>query len=124
MVQVSRHDFEGNNQSCESPKELESLNDNQLLTVAQVAKRLSVSKRTVYRLAAAGQLLPVRISAKLIRFEPARVERWIKDSHKRSRPRRRSRKRPTSSNAGGTCRNSEAVVDLSVGSVRTQTERR
>ena len=65
-----------------------------LLTPDEVASRLSVSKRTVYRLAATGQIPVVRMSRKLLRFDPEKVEKWINESHLRPRPRRRSRARP------------------------------
>lgn len=60
-----------------------------LLTPDQVAERLAVSARTVRRLAAAGELPAVRIGPRLLRFDPERVERRIREMG--TRPRRRGR---------------------------------
>lgn len=60
-----------------------------LINPAEVARRLSVSKRTVYRLAAVGQIPAIRMGNKILRFDPDKVERWIKESPTRLRTRRR-----------------------------------
>ena len=54
-----------------------------LLTPNQVAARLAISKRTVLRLAAAGKLPFIRLGTRLIRFDPERVESWLKESFRR-----------------------------------------
>ena len=50
----------------------------ELLTSRQVASRLSVSVRTIWRLVAAGKFpQPVRYSRKLVRWKTADVRRYI-----------------------------------------------
>ena len=49
-----------------------------LLTVPQVADRLSVSKKTVYRLARRGEIPVVRIGS-AIRFDADMLQRFIHD---------------------------------------------
>lgn len=54
-----------------------------LLTPDQVAARLAISKRTVLRLAAEGKLPFIRLGTRLIRFDPERVESWLKERFRR-----------------------------------------
>ncbi len=50
-----------------------------LLTIAQVAERLRVSRRTIRRWVA-NDGLPVRqFSARLLRYDPAEVAAWLRD---------------------------------------------
>jgi len=77
--------------------------EKRLLTTAEVAERLCVSKRTVYRLANLGQIPAVRMSKRLIRFDPDRVEKWIRESPRRPRPRRRPRPKPEHRPPESTC---------------------
>ena len=93
--------------------------EKRLLTAAEVAERLSVSIRTVYRLANLGQIPVVRMSKKLIRFDPAMVERWVRESHRRPRPRRRPRSRPEHRLPETSCCVPEPEVQSRQGSVRT-----
>jgi len=48
-----------------------------LLSPAQVATRLGLSTKSVRRLAAAGTLPAVRLSERVVRFEPEAVEAFI-----------------------------------------------
>jgi excisionase family DNA binding protein len=48
----------------------------QLLTVADLCQLCQVSRRTVYRAMAAGQLRPTRLG-RALRFTQADVEAWI-----------------------------------------------
>ncbi len=49
-----------------------------LLTVEQVAKRLSVSARTVWRMLARGTLpQPIRYSRKLVRWKSTDLAAWL-----------------------------------------------
>lgn len=48
-----------------------------LLTVAEVAKRMAVSARTVYRMVERGQLPVVVLPAGGLRFDPDDIEAWI-----------------------------------------------
>lgn len=47
-----------------------------LLTVEEVAERLTASVRTVYRMARAGEIRCIRVR-KVIRFQPADVDAFI-----------------------------------------------
>jgi len=58
--------------------------EKKLLTVADVAKRLSVSTRTIQRLVAGRRLPVIRLGPRLIRFDPARIEQWIARSGARA----------------------------------------
>ena len=49
-----------------------------LLSSAQVRERLGVSARALHRLTSSGALPVVRVNARVNRFEPAAVERFIK----------------------------------------------
>jgi excisionase family DNA binding protein len=49
----------------------------QLLTVGQVAGILGLGQRTVWRMA--GELNPVRIGAKAVRFRLSDIERFVKE---------------------------------------------
>lgn len=55
-----------------------------LLSPAQVATRLGLSTKAVRRLATAGKLPAVRLSERVIRFEPEDVEAFI--ASKRTEP--------------------------------------
>ncbi len=48
-----------------------------LLSAAQVAARLGLSAKSVRRLALAGTLRSVRVSDRIIRFDPADIETFI-----------------------------------------------
>lgn len=50
----------------------------QLLTVDDVAARLQVSRATVYRMHARGDLPGVRLGVRCLRFSPADVERCLR----------------------------------------------
>jgi excisionase family DNA binding protein len=47
-----------------------------LLTIQRVCELLAISKQTLYRLIAAGELSPTRVGERL-RFEPADVRRYL-----------------------------------------------
>lgn len=56
----------------------ELANNSELLTSQQVASRLAVSVRTLWRLVAAGKFpQPVRYNRKLVRWKNAEVARYI-----------------------------------------------
>ncbi len=57
--------------------------DEVLLTVRQVAERLNCSVRTVQRLIACGRLPVIRLGPRLVRVDPARLDRWIDNSGRR-----------------------------------------
>jgi excisionase family DNA binding protein len=48
----------------------------QLCSTVRTANLLDCSTRTVYRLAAAGELVPVRVG-RVLRFELAEIERYL-----------------------------------------------
>ena len=51
-----------------------------LLDIAMVAEMLSVSPRTVRRMADAGKMpKPLRLGGKLIRWRPDEIAEWISD---------------------------------------------
>lgn len=51
-----------------------------LLTAQEVARRLSIGVRTLYRLADAGVLpRPIRFSRKLVRWRTADIERYLRE---------------------------------------------
>ncbi len=51
-----------------------------MLSSHQVARKLSVSCRTIWRMVRAGQLVPpVRYSRKLVRWRTEDVERWVRE---------------------------------------------
>ena len=51
--------------------------DERLLKVEEIASRLGVSRRTVYRLADVGQLpAPIRLGG-MIRWRASEIERWL-----------------------------------------------
>jgi excisionase family DNA binding protein len=52
-----------------------------LLGVGEVARRLDVSKATVYRLVASGELPAIRLGGigASVRLDEATLERWIRD---------------------------------------------
>lgn len=49
-----------------------------LLTASDVATALKVSRKTVLRLVARGQLRAIRLNARVVRFRPADLERCYK----------------------------------------------
>lgn len=51
----------------------------QLLTTNDVADMLKIDRWTVYRLRERGELVPVRIGTKLIRYRLADVRRFIEE---------------------------------------------
>lgn len=51
-----------------------------LLTPDQVCKALGVARRTLKRIVAGGQLRAVRLNARVLRFRPADLDRYI-DRH-------------------------------------------
>lgn len=53
--------------------------DSLLLTPAQAARRLGCSKRALRRFVAAGELNCVRLGHKLVRYEPAELQRLIRN---------------------------------------------
>jgi len=63
--------------------------DKKLLTPVEVAKHLSVSIRTVQRLAARGQIPALYLGPRLLRFEAERIECWLRERYNRPHPRRR-----------------------------------
>jgi len=66
----------------------EAQDPRKLSTSAEIAERLAVSTRTVQRLAKRGLLPVVHVTAKLIRFDPKRIDQWISESARRPRPHR------------------------------------
>lgn len=50
-----------------------------LLTVAELAERLHISRRGVYYLLQDRGLPCVRLGKKTLRFDPAAVDRWIQE---------------------------------------------
>ncbi len=80
--------------------------DERLLTAAEVGARLAISRRSVQRLALTGRIPAVYLGPRTLRFEREKVERWIRESYRRPRPRRRrksaSRKSQPSCPAPGT----------------------
>jgi excisionase family DNA binding protein len=61
-----------------------SVSPDGLLDLRQVADRLGCSAVTVRRLHEAGQLAAVKISPRLIRFEPDEVARYIESRRRQS----------------------------------------
>jgi excisionase family DNA binding protein len=59
----------------------------ELLTADELAQRLRLRPGTVRRWALAGKIPAIRISAKVVRFDPADVERALrKAAERRGRP--------------------------------------
>jgi len=56
----------------------------ELLTVAQVAARLSISQRTVWSMIADGRLPAIRLARRATRVDAADVERLIETARNRS----------------------------------------
>lgn len=56
----------------------------ELLTVAQVAERLSVSQRTVWAMIADGRIPAIRLGCRATRVDAADVERLIEEARNRS----------------------------------------
>ncbi len=69
-----------------------------LLTIEEVARRLSVSKTTVEREVDDGRLSPVRVRGQR-RFDPRAVDAYVRESARRTGPATRSRR--VASKAGG-----------------------
>jgi len=60
----------------------------EFVSPAELAKRLGISRRTLFRLVSAGRLPePVRLTKRTIRWEWAAVQQWL--SAKDNRPKRR-----------------------------------
>jgi excisionase family DNA binding protein len=47
-------------------------------SMADIARRVNASKRTIGRAVARGELVPIRFNARLIRFRRSEVDSWIK----------------------------------------------
>jgi excisionase family DNA binding protein len=56
----------------------------ELLTVAEVAERLSISQRTVWAMIADGRLPAIRLARRATRVDAADVERLIETARNRS----------------------------------------
>ncbi len=54
----------------------------QIMTVKEVAKYLKLNDRTVYRMAASGDIPAFKVGASW-RFKLAEIEQWIKEQHNR-----------------------------------------
>jgi excisionase family DNA binding protein len=52
--------------------------NNEVLTPAEVAKTLSVSLATVYKLIADGEIKAVRVGPKLLRIEKRQLDNFLK----------------------------------------------
>jgi len=66
-------------------KEVKRLEEKKgLMKIREVATRLGISIPHAYRLAEEGKIPSVRMGAKLIRFEEAAVERFIRDHRRKS----------------------------------------
>ena len=52
---------------------------NQMLTVEEVAKRLRISKWSVYQMVAAKKAPPALRVGRALRFDAAALERWIQE---------------------------------------------
>ena len=51
-----------------------------LVTIAEVAKRLKVDKRTVERMVKAGEFpSPIRVSPGIIRWPPSDIDAWLEE---------------------------------------------
>jgi excisionase family DNA binding protein len=57
----------------------------QLLTIAQVADRLQLSRRTVYRLVRRGLLRVVHVTPRRVRFRPADLDAYVAAREARKR---------------------------------------
>lgn len=55
-----------------------------LMKIREVAARLGISIPHAYRLAAEGKIPSVRMGAKVVRFEEAAVERFIRDHRRKA----------------------------------------
>jgi excisionase family DNA binding protein len=63
-----------------SPRRPEPESPPDLLSAQEVARRLSIGVRTLYRLAEAGVVpRPIRFSRKLIRWRTADIERYLRE---------------------------------------------
>ena len=62
-----------------APAQAGGSEDEHLLKASDVAKRLAVSLRTVWRLRDAGQLSPVLVGARMIRFRASDIDALIRD---------------------------------------------
>ena len=51
-----------------------------LLTYADVARRLQVTNRHVRTLVAAGEIVPIRFGPRCVRFDPVDVDRYIEEA--------------------------------------------
>jgi len=50
-----------------------------LMTAQDVAERLKIKPKTVYNMAAAGTIPCVRIGERTVRFDPERLDQWIRE---------------------------------------------
>lgn len=50
----------------------------ELLTVAEVARLLKLAPKTVRKWVRAGKLPALRLEAQVIRFNPDKIERWLR----------------------------------------------
>ena len=57
--------------------------DDTILTIKEVAAYLKVNERTVYRLAASGDIPAFKVGGSW-RFKAADIERWIEDKKKQA----------------------------------------
>jgi excisionase family DNA binding protein len=48
-----------------------------LLRAADVAERLAISQKSVYRLAHQGELPSVHLTGRVVRFDEAEIEQWL-----------------------------------------------
>ena len=66
-------------------KEVKRLEEKKgLMKIREVAARLGISIPHAYRLAAEGKIPSVRMGAKVVRFEEAAVERFIRDHRRKA----------------------------------------
>ena len=49
------------------------------MTAQDVAERLKIKPKTVYNMAAAGTIPCVRIGERTVRFDPERLDQWIRE---------------------------------------------
>lgn len=92
----------------------------ELLTAAEAAKRLKITKRTILKWARAGRIERVKISGKVVLFTAEAIENFLKkQTNEVEFPTRgiqhavRTASSPQSSRKGGACRNSgESWRDL------------
>ena len=67
------------------------------LTVADVAKLLTVSERHIYKLVQTGEIPHFKVGS-AVRFDPELISKWLKEqmaAHPGTPPKKTSRNRPT-----------------------------